>query len=196
MINTLTLSAALQAIGIAQVFAGDPFTAGGMVNLGATEGDVTVDIATEENVLTAPEYTGGVAHQVHIMAGEITGTIPLIMGDPAIWAKIMPTGILGMGWSSQQPVVPTSIGIVPIDEIGVGMAYNGTAWTGGREPKNAIWIWRAILQPGPMTYHFGDGGKSIMPVRLRGMFDAARPEGHKVFTIGNPVTAGITTFRL
>lgn len=195
-INLQALAAAIRSVGVATVYIGDPFTASGLTALGVTEGDITVDVPITENALKATEYTGDVPHAINVMAGDVTGVIPLIMGDAAIWPKIMPTGTLGVGWSNQQPVVTTSMAIIPNAEItAAGMSYNGTVWAPAA-PVNAFWFWKVALYPGSMNYHFGDGGKVIMPVRYHAMFDAARPEGHKVLTIGNPVSAGITTLRI
>lgn len=191
----LTLSAALKSVGVAQVNVGDPFTLNGLVALGATEGDITAATPFNTNDLKAPEFTGDIVHVRKITAGSPTITAPVIVGDTALWPKITPTGTRGAGWSVQQNAVSTSVVVVPFDEMGASWSYNGTVWAPAA-PVNTIWFWKATPIPGDITYKFGDGGKVILPVTFTGMFYGANPEGHKVYTIGDPVAQGITTVRV
>lgn len=190
-IAPLTLSSALKSIGVAQVFVGDPMHTGGggMVNLGATEGAITFTPTETMNELTAPEYTGGVAHQATVVPGAITIAVPLIMGDATIFSKIMANGKKGDGFSSPQPVLPTTVLIIPITELGAGLAYAAGAWTPPGTLQNAIWLWRAFPTMGAMPFAYANGGKVITTVTFHGMFDASKPEGQKVYSIGDPTAA-------
>lgn len=190
-IAPLTLQSALQSIGVAQVFVGDPMKAGGggMLNLGATEGTITFTPTETMNELTAPEYTGGVAHQATVVPGAITIAVPLIMGDASLFAKITANGKQGGGFSSPQPVLPTTVLVVPITELGAGLAYASGAWTPPGTLKNAVWLWRAFPTMGPMPFAYANGGKVITTVTFHAMFDASKPEGQKVYSIGDPTAA-------
>jgi hypothetical protein len=205
------LQDALRAVGVARVFVGDPFTANGMLPLGATEGDIEVNIPEELNTLTAPELTGGIAHQATVTLGEVTLVVPLIMGDPALWAKVSAFGSgTGGGHSIPQNVVTTSVAFVPLSELGGGLSYDGTTWarlagngvaaaTGvTAEPQNAIWLWRAVPSNPGFRSRYEDGGKVIQDITFTAMWsqNAGVPEGHKVYTRGNPVARGITTLRI
>lgn len=187
-ITPLQLAAALKSMGVAQVFVGDPFTLGGMSNLGMTEGEIRVDTPFTPNNLTAPEFTGGVVHQATVTPGEVTVTVPLIMGDPTLFAKISPVGMRGGGHSSPQKPLETSVLVIPLAELGAGLTYPvGGPWNPAA-PQNAFWLWRAYATPGAVPFRYADGGKVITEVVFHGMFYAANPEGHKVWTWGDPHT--------
>jgi len=205
------LQDALRAVGVARVFVGDPFTVDGMEALGASEGEIEVNIPEELNRLTAPELTGGITHQATVTLGEVTIVVPLIMGDPALWAKVSAYGSgAGGGHSIPQNVVTTSVAFVPLSELGGGLSYDGTTWTRAAgngvaaatgepaEPRNAIWLWRAVPSNPGFRSRYEDGGKVIQPVTFTAMWAQAEgiPEGHKVYTRGNPVAHGVTAFRL
>jgi hypothetical protein len=201
MITPFSLTAALAAMGVAEVFIGDPFTNGGMTSLGAVEGTITVNTPQEANNLTAPELTGGTPHQATTTPGEVTVVVPLILGDPALYQKISATGTKSQGFSTPQKVAETSVLIIPRSEVGGGLdwditgtpqwartAGNGVAAaTGaGAAPVNAVWIWRAYPTMSSIPFSYGNGGKVISEVTFHAMYSAARPEGHKLYTIGDP----------
>lgn len=209
MIAPYSLTAALAAMGVAEVFIGDPFTNNGMSSLGAVEGTITVNVPQETNQLTAPEMTGGVAHQSTITYGDVNVVVPVIMGDPAILAKISPTGLKSGGHSTPQKVVETAVLIIPRAEVGGGLDWNpavigGPGWdrTAGNgvsagtlaaaAPKNAVWLWRAFPTFASLPFSYANGGKVIAEVTFHAMFYAANPEGHKIFTIGDPRGAAPT----
>lgn len=185
-LNALTLTDALNAVGVAQVFLGDATVAGGLVALGATEGEIRANIPVERNVLAAPEFTGGIAHDVTFVAGEGTVTVPVIGGNSAIWPKIMPHGGKGLGWSSPVVATPTTMLLIPRKELPLTMTTG--AWTTD-PPENAFWFWKVTPAPGAIPFRFAEGGKQIIEVTFTVMFDAAKPEGHKAVTIGDPLTA-------
>lgn len=208
-IAPFTLAAALAAVGVAEVYIGDPMTNNGMTSLGAVEGTITANVPQEMNPLTAPELTGGVAHQSTITLGDVNVVIPVILGDPTIWARISPTGQASGGWSTPQKVIETSVLIIPRAEVGGGLNWDtvapGWARTAGNgvgaatsaaggiaAPKNAIWLWRCYASFGALPYSYGNGGKVIAEVTFHAMFDATKPEGHKVYTIGDPRAAAPT----
>ncbi len=200
-----TLTEALQAIGNAQVYIGTPFSSGGMLPLGAKEGAVGVEIEETANDLTAPELTGPTVHQRTIMGVSARITVPVILGDTTLYAKISPVGSRSGGWSSPQPVVPTSVLLIPNQEVGGGLTYSVGAWTrtagngvagatgAAAAPIHAVWLWRAVPQTPARSFSYENGGKIIVPVTFQAMFDAARPEDHKVFTVGDPAAQGIST---
>jgi hypothetical protein len=207
----LALTAALQNIGNAKLAIGDPFTASGMAILGAKEGEIKVDLTAEYSDLTAKELTGPAVHQRTVMGVGARVTIPIIMGDTALYAKISPTGTSGGGWSNPQAIVPTSILVIPDSEIAGGIANatglaagwvvtTGNGYTGGSgagyAPVHAFWGWRAVPELSGWGYTYENGGKIIREVVFQLLFDASRPEGHKLWTIGDPTAQGISTLRI
>lgn len=202
MLTPFTLTAAIQAMGVAQVFVGDALTAvGGMLVLGATEGEISVNIPQDMNPLTAPELTGGVVHQSTTTLGAVTVTVPLILSDMSVLTKISPTGTASGGYSTPQKVAETTVLILPLNQLGGGLtkAAVGTAWsrTAGNgvaasaaaPPTNAVWLWRATPSFASLPFAYGNGGKVIVSVTFTAMFDGTKPEGHKVYTIGDPYDA-------
>lgn len=199
-----TLAQALQAMGVAEVLVGTTSVVSSMVSLGAVEGDVTVDTPFGMNKLTAPELTGDITHQQTITTGDVKVHVPLILGDPTVWAKIMPLGVKGMGWSTPQKPQEVTVCVIPRAELGGSLGYASTTWTrtagngvgaatgSGAAPKNAIWLWRATPTIASVPFKYANGGKVITEVIFTAMFDGTRPEGHKALTIGDPMDASIT----
>lgn len=200
--NTLSLSEYINQLGFKYVFAGDPFTVSGMEMLGAIEGAVSVSPSYTLNNYTLPELTGEAVHEAIVMGAGLTVQIPLIMGNSELWSKISPTGTASGGYSTPQSVVETSLIIVPaVNFPGAGVSYSGTTWTptgvdATNTIQNQITIWRGYFMPGEMSLSVENGGKVISTVTFTAMHYDANPEGHKLWTRGNPVTAGVTTFRL
>lgn len=208
-INRVTLAEALRAIGKAFVYAGDPTTAGGLIALGATEGDIEVEELESYNDFTVPEHTGGAVHERKVIQEGAIVTVPLVIGPKidatddgsSIYDKISSLGDgSGGGHSEQQDGVTTSLLVIPQSEVPAGgLATEDTtadtvhdAWVGGNIPIHAVWLWRAIAEVGSMSFRHGDGGKIIREVSFRTLFDASKPEGHKLWTRGNPYAHGIT----
>jgi hypothetical protein len=193
MITQFQFNELLKAIGVAEVFVGDPFVADGMAPLGATEGEIRGELTYTENRLTAPERTGDIAHQTQVQLATANIIVPIVLGDPDLWDKISPTGAKGGGSSAFEPVQEMSVLVIPKSELSASgtLAYPvGGPWAPAA-PVNALWLWRAYPVPGNIPYRFQDGGKVITEVRFNGMFFPDNPEGQKVFTIGDPLTQGI-----
>lgn len=201
-LTPFSLSVAIAAIGVAEVYIGDPITAiNGMLSLGGVEGTIEVSPGYNTNPLTAPELTGDVAHQMSTTLGNVTVKIPLIIADMSVIPKISPTGTTGGGFSIPQKAAETSVLIIPRNQVG-GSLVNTTGLTAGwartagngvgassgapAAPTNAIWFWRATPTYASLPFQYANGGKIIIEVTFTAMFDGTKPEGHKVFTIGDP----------
>jgi hypothetical protein len=207
----LALTAALQAIGNAQAYVGSPFVAGGLSPLGAKEGAIQIEVDETANDLTAPELTGPMVHERTIMGIGVRITIPLILGDTALYAKINPLGSRSAGSDSPQAVTPTTLLIAPDSEVGGGLTnatgltagwvralgYGFAAASGsGAAPVHSFWLWRAIPTTPSRQYSYENGGKVITPVTFQGMFYASNPSGQQLYTVGDPAAQGVTTIRL
>lgn len=200
-VTPFSLTTALQAIGVADVFIGDTLTANGLTSLGAVEGNIEVSVPWELNELTAPELTGKVPHQATATLGSVTMKVPVILGDASLYSKISPSGTSGGGFSTPQKVAETSCVVIPRSQVGGGLtntAGTPTGWTrvagNGADagsgvtaaPTNAVWFWRATMSFGNLPYSYSNGGKVLVEVTFTAMFDVSKPEGHKVYTIGDP----------
>lgn len=202
-VSRYSLTEALRQVGRAEVFVGDPFAVGGggMELLALKEGDVVVNEPYETNALTLPEYTGGVEHDTTVTLGPVTVTIPIVNGQADVYDKISPVGDgSGGGWDFPQPVVPTSVLIVPLSEL----AADGTLSYGGGPPAvwapaapvHAIMLWKAYPIPERTTFGYDNGGKRMDSVTFRAMLRMANPNGHKVFSRGGAAMAAVDGFAL
>ena len=109
-----SLSDALNAIGVARVFIGDPFTAGGLTSL-PTEGEIRVGVSQTLNRLTAPEHTGEVAHDAWVVPGQVSITVPVIYGDATLFSTLFfsswwPFAVVGALLVLQKKVMQLFIG--------------------------------------------------------------------------------------
>lgn len=201
MLNFPNLQNALKSIGKGYVFVGSTSAANGLQPLGATEGEIRVAFNQEFNDLRFPEYTGPAIHERKLTGENVTVTIPMIMGDPELYDRLSATSSTGGGYTSQQPVAVTSLVIFPESEIRDGLGYApGAAGAAGTwtpaAPSRAVWIWKGHFNRPGMNYRQADGGKVISEVTFQALFDASRPEGHKLYTIGDPSTQGITNLNI
>lgn len=211
-----SLTAALQAIGNAHVYVGSMIVANSMAALGQKEGQIQVANDQAWNQLTAPENTGPMVHDETLDGENLVITVPLIVpADGSLWADSSPTGTSGGGFSFPQVPTDTMVAIIPDKEVGGGLKYdsvtpewvrlagNGVAAANGADatPKNALFIWRARISRGAVTFDRANGGKMIVPVTIQGKYQAestagnAMPEGHHLYTWGDPVTAGVVGFQ-
>lgn len=193
MLNIPNLLSALRAIGKGHVFVSD--TIGGALRpLGATEGEIKVAFNQEFNDLKFPEYTGPAIHERRVTGENVTVTLPLILGDPELYRVLSPSETTNGGYTSQRAVETTTLAIFPESELRGGLAWNGVdTWTPAA-PRGAVWIWRGhFVRPG-YSFKQADGGKVIVEATFQAMFvrDEDHPEGHRLYTIGDPVAAGIT----
>ena len=198
-INKPVLTSAIKRLGPAEVFIGNPLVAASMLSLGTLEGARSGEIEYGENLLTMPEHSGEIAHDalVAISAARITCTIVLNGEGAAIWPKINPLGSNAGGSSGHKQAPTTAVLLIPQSELGLSLARDATNWTltpesgapivgGVAIPKHALWLWKARVKHGSIPYSFEDGGKSRVDVTFEGMFDDTKPEGAKVFLIGDP----------
>lgn len=194
-----SLTDALQAIGVARVFIGDPFTEGGLVAL-PTEGTIEANVGQTLNRLTAPEFTGDVAHDAWVLPQQTTVTVPVIYGDPTIFELLSGHGSFHEGYTSPQRPSYTSLVIIPLLEMDntvdpPTISYDGT-WAPAA-PDHALWFWKVNPQRPNLQFQFDNGGKVIIPVTFEVFFADSDeysniPNGQRIFTYGDPVAAGVT----
>jgi hypothetical protein len=193
------LQDAIQAIGVARVFIGNPFVEGGLVAL-PTEGAIEANVQQTLNRLTAPELTGEVAHDAWVIPGQTTITVPVIYGDPDLFELFSAHGSPHEGFTSPQRPVRTSLVIIPLLEMNQTVdpptiSYNGSAWDPA-PPARSFWFWSVVPVRPNISMAFENGGKVIIPVSFEVFFASADeydaiPNGQRVYTYGDPAAAGV-----
>jgi hypothetical protein len=178
--------------------------------LGFTEGQIEIEFNETFNTLTLPEYTGDAPHKHYVQGEAPVATIPLYTADPSLRAILSPTGGASGGRRRQQPVKeytlvvvpeelfldlndPTSQIDLPLTPDGSGWLLGGQALTTAQEDRldQAVWLWRGAFTKPPLRYQHEDGGKLVDEVTFTVMYQVAAPNGHRLYTIGDPYAAGI-----
>ncbi len=178
--------------------------------LGYTEGEVTLPFNETFNMLTTPEYTGDAPHEAYVQGEAPVATIPLYVADPALRAILSPTGGASGGYKRQLPVVKRTLVIVPealfvgndpqqqeeeeLVPTGTGWTLGGVALTTAQQElleKGMIHIWRGYFQKPQLRWRIEEGGKIVEPVTFNLMIQSLAPNGHWLYTLGDPYDAGI-----
>jgi hypothetical protein len=201
MISKVTLATAIRRMGPADIFIGNPLVVSSMLSLGKLQGDRRATLEYSENTLKMEEWTGDIAHDaiVNVSKAEIAGQLVLNGEGATVWPKINPLGSNAGGASQFTRASTTGVLLIPRSELGASLRYDtvntrwerteedGTVVTGAAAaPVHAIWLWKARVKHGAVPYSFADGGKSMVDVTFEGQFDDTKPEGSKVFHIGDP----------
>lgn len=197
MATGFNLAAGLTALGVVRVFVEDPeydiFVAL------PTEGAITVNAPQNLNRLTAPELTGDVAHDAWVTNGQVTVVVPVIYTGADQLRLLSATGAASIGTS--HPIRPTyrKLFVIPLEEMDLTdpdaptITYLSEVWA-PEAPVNSIMFWKTVPVYPEITSSWENGGKIIIPVTFEVFFDGTKPSGHKVFTVGDPTTAGIVDF--
>lgn len=179
-----------------------------LTHLGETQGDIVITPGDAIETLTTPELTGEAARLAYVKNGATTAVIPMFIGNPEDRALMSPTGNASGGYSRRRPVVYQTVAIFPEELLlnpttGEYEALEKTAagaFTVGGEALTAdqtrllgqtIWLWKVFPSRAPITLKDGEGGRSIEAITLTAVLDTTKPEGHMLYTIGDPTTAGI-----
>lgn len=182
-----------------------------MTQLGVTEGDITVTTNAATANLTIPELTGPIPHEMDYLGENPVIDIPLYLADPALIAVVSPSGSAHAGRSRRGPVKEYSLAIFPealflVDDAegivhdhtiaysGAGAwSFNGVALDADRAAllDSALWIWRAVFNRPPRRFRggAGDDKKNIETVAVQSMHHPDLPEGHHIYTTGDPFTS-------
>lgn len=199
------LAQALIAMGPAEVFIGDPTVSSVYYEdafraIGAIEGPISVSVPNNQVHLVAPEQTGQIPHQIHVTLGEVRVTASVILGDPQAWKQFSPTKTPASGFKKPQHVFTTTVLVIPRSEVGGGLERRpapdnwerkpGFGFEGAigedAAPKNAIWLWRAVITRGEVSLSYNGGGKVPVQLTFTAFQDFSKPPGHQVYTIGDP----------
>lgn len=181
-------------------------------HLGDTEGDIVVNTNAQTASLTTPELTGPAPHDVDYTGEAPEIEIPLYLADPALEAIISPTGQASAGRSRRSAPREHTLVIMPeslflkADSAGVVQSYtlaessgawtlNGVALTAAQLAllDASFWAWRVVFSRPPKRFRggAGDDRKNIETVTAMVCHHPDMPEGHHLYTIGDPNDAGI-----
>lgn len=177
-----------------------------------TEGDIVVNTNPELATMTLPELTGPANHDVDFLGENPVIEAPMFVTDPLLHALVGPTGSAHGGRERRGRPVEHTIAIFP-EELWLNpltneidrtkdFSYNGGVWTYDGEALSAtklelldasFFLWRAVINRPPRTFHggAGDAKKQIEPVSIQGLYHPDMPNGHHLYTSGNPYDAGI-----
>jgi hypothetical protein len=182
-----------------------------LTQLGITEGDIVVNPNAQVAGMTYPELTGPAKHDMDYLGEDPTVEIPLFLTDPALLAVVSPSGSAHAGRSRRGPVMEYTIVILPESlflSIGAGgivsdqtVAFsNAGAWTIEGVAATAaqlelialsIWLWRCVFVRPPRRFRggAGDDKKNIETVSIMALHHPGLPEGHHLYTTGDPYLA-------
>lgn len=184
-----------------------------MTQLGVTEGDITITPNATTAGLTLPELTGPAVHEMDYLGENPVAEIPLYLADPALIAIVSPSGSAHAGRSRRGPVKERTLAIFPEalfladDAEGIVheyvVAFDGAgAWTFNGIALDAerqrlldasLWLWRAVFNRPPRRFRggAGDDKKNIETVSTQSLHHPDLPEGHHLYTTGDPFASDI-----
>lgn len=178
-------------------------------HLGDTEGDISLVPSGEVANLTLPEISGPAPLEaVHL--GEAPALeFPLFLVDPDLLPIIAPRGSQHAGYQRVCDVTDLTLVVFPETLFReADCAFNTLAYTtaggwtlGGvaltpaqlTRLELALWLWRGYFERPTLIWRggHGDEGKNIETVRFVSMMHSDMPDGHLLWTRGDPNTFGI-----
>lgn len=215
--NLLDLSTVLRSLGRGVVFRAPRWTPGSsgpltLTHLGDTEGDIAIATNPEMAALTTPELTGPAPIEMDYTGEAPVITFPMYLTDPALIALVSPTGQASAGRSRRSAPVEHTLVILPealflkADGSGIvsdyTLATSAGNWTLDGVALDAaqlallagsFWAWRGVFTTPPRSYRggAGDARKNIEEVTFTLLHHPTMPEGHHLYTVGDPDEAGI-----
>jgi len=171
-----------------------------------TEGEINFNPNATFNDLTLPELTGDAVHKRRLAGENPELSFNAFLADPALRAIISPTGEASGGYVRQRPVKRYTLVVFPEALFGEydDISYDGTKWTVGGSALTpdqerylglSFWCWSGSFERAGMTYISDNGGKLVIPVVFRVMPTtlplSVIPDGHRLYTVGDPADAGI-----
>lgn len=217
-LNLQDLSSVVRSWGRGVVFRGDGWIPElgnplELEHLGDTEGDISIALNGEVAMLQVPELTGPAGHEADFTGENPVVEIPLYLTDPALLATVSPGGSKHGGRSMRTPAAEHTIVLFPealflkddgngtfnrleLSHTGGGIwTLDGIALDAAQEAMldQSIWFWRCVFNRPPTRFRGGAGNdrKNIETVSLQVMHHGDMPQGHHLFTRGNPADYAI-----
>jgi hypothetical protein len=178
-------------------------------HLGDTEGDIVFTANDTVATLTLPEISGDAIHEAVSTGENPTLEFPLFLADPDLFPIISPRGTCSAGKSRVCDVSERTLVVFPEKlfeltgctfatlayTLATGWTLNGVALDAAHQTllELSLWLWRGYFSRPTRTYKggHGDDGKNIETVTFHLMQSPWLPEGHKLYTCGDPAAANI-----
>lgn len=178
-----------------------------LAHLGDTEGDIVCQTNPGMEGLTTPELTGPAVHEMDYTGENPVYEMPFYLVDPIQRSLISPTGTSSAGRSRRSAPLEHTLVIFPealflkvdADRIPqrVQLEHASGAWAKDGDAlgahdlallDNTVWQWRGCFNRPPRSFKGGAGEarKNIETASFQGLHHNDMPEGHKLYTIGNP----------
>ncbi len=213
--NLLDLTTILRTFGRGVVFSAprwDRDVPLALTHLGDTEGDISIATNPEVSGLTLPELSGPAMHEADYTGENPVVELPLYLADPALLAIVSPIGSASAGATRRRAVAERMLVVIPealflVNNLSGAperkqLAFAAGVWTLDGNPLSAdqidllgqaTWLWRGFFNRPPRSFKggAGDAKKNIETVSFQSMHHPGMPEGHMLYTIGDPADAEI-----
>lgn len=178
-------------------------------HLGDTEGDITVTANSTVANLTLPEIAGDAVFEAVATGEAPTLEFPLFLADPDLLPVVSPRNTASAGHIRVCDVAERTLVVFPeklfsdadcsYDDLSYTLAggwkVGGVALTAAQLTylEMAVWFWRGYFDKPDNRFlgGHGDDGKNLETVTFHAMMHPTMPDGHRLYTIGDPATAGI-----
>lgn len=178
-------------------------------HLGDTEGDISLVPNSTVANLTLPEISGDAPHEATATGEAPALEFPLFLVDPDLLPIISPRGVSHAGYGRVCDVTDLTLVVFPetlfresdctFEDLEYttagGWKLGGVALTPAQLTKLelALWLWRGYFERPTLMWRggHGDEGKNIEAVRFVSLMHGLMPDGHRLYTRGDPNTQGI-----
>lgn len=174
-----------------------------LAQISDTEGDIVFNPNAEIAQLTLPETRGAAIFEATAVGGAPELQVPLFMADADLLALLSETGQASMGHSRVRDIEGFTVVVFPerlfrkadntyatLSVSGGAFLLDGVALDAAHTSLlgHSLWLWNAIVQRPETTFRggHGDDGKNIETVTIRPKVHPLMPEGHQLYTRGNP----------
>lgn len=186
----------------------EPGTKIALQHLADTEGDISVAKNESYVHLQLPELTGPAKHESYVEGEDPVITMPIFIASPDTRALITPTDHASGGYSRRRKVKSRTLVLFPeemfFDEASntyQQLSYSDAGgWELGGEVLTtdqerllglSMWFWRGYFTRPSIPFRHGDAGKTVESVSFQVQHAAYMPEGHMLYTLGDPAESDI-----
>jgi hypothetical protein len=178
-----------------------------LTHLGDTEGAIGFARNEEYNDLMTPEVTGPAKIKRLYRGEDPVVTIPIWFADSDLIATLSPTGSGSAGYERARPVTQRTLAMFPEQLFYDGTAYRALGFTGvpgswtvggaafdteqTRLMAFAMWFWNGHFTKPEISFQDEEGRRALGSVTFQCMRHPGMPDGHQLYTVGDPQASGI-----